>query len=53
MESSGFHGWNLVDFMVKSSRFYARNPPDFMVESGGFHGSEIWWISWWKPTDFM
>ena len=33
-----------VDFMW--------NPADFM-ESDGFHGHEIWWISWWNLADFM
>ena len=39
MESGGFHGWNLADFMA--------------VESGGFHGSDIQQISRWNLADFI
>ena len=25
----------------------------FGMKSAGFHGHEIWQISWWNPADFM
>ena len=43
MKSGGCHGWNLVDFIMKSAGFHeirliSWNPADLTMKSAGFHG---------------
>ena len=55
MKSAWFHGWNPLDFIMKSAEFHeicwisSWNVADFM-KFGGFH-HEIWRISW--IVDFL